>query len=113
LVFYICFLTFTYNIRPATAQSLDLEVAYEPTLDNSGAFSANSMSAVIGVALTGFETLSGLGKMQSAFSPTLLPEFSILKELMHQPKSQFLICWVTLLIITRCLPRAKFAYPKL
>ena len=46
--------------RPSTGEIFDLEVEYAPTLDNSGLFSFNSMSAITGVTLQGFQTLEGL-----------------------------------------------------
>ncbi len=46
--------------RPSTKETFDLKVEYEPTLDNSGVFNINSMSAITGVTLTGLDTPSGL-----------------------------------------------------
>ncbi len=49
--------------RPATKQTFDLEIEYEPTLDNSGQFHINGLSAIIDVSLTGIDTPSGSGIM--------------------------------------------------
>lgn len=51
----------TYKLyKPKAELVFDLEVQYDPSLDHSGVFDVNSMSAITGVNLTGFETLSGL-----------------------------------------------------
>jgi hypothetical protein len=53
--------TIAYKLyRPATEQQFDLEVTYDPSLDNSGTFAINSLSAVTGVTLTGIDAMSGL-----------------------------------------------------
>ncbi len=46
--------------RPSTLEIFDMEVEYKTRFDNSGQFHSNGMSAISGLTLTGFETLSGL-----------------------------------------------------
>jgi hypothetical protein len=46
--------------RPSTGQTFDLEVAYESSLDNTGLFHANGLSAVTSVTITGISNPSGL-----------------------------------------------------
>ena len=45
--------------RPSTGEMFDLDVEYDPSLDDSGVFSVNSLSAVTGVTLTGIDSPSG------------------------------------------------------
>jgi len=45
--------------RPSTNEMFDLEVEYDPSLDDSGVFSVNSLSAITGITLTGIDAPTG------------------------------------------------------
>jgi len=59
--------------QPATGQISDLDIEYEPTLDNSGLFRTNGLSAITGVTLTEIGTVISNDKTSIIIYPNPSP----------------------------------------